>query len=1273
MVNINFNVVGVDDVTTDPTIRFKCSTNDGESLYIGSDSTHSSGHVWQYKNGAWKRITENLTSQDFRSVNSLVFKQGTLYAATGRDYLDYGYGQVWSNNGNGWKTTGLVGTFNYNTLIRKLLKVENDIYAVGSFAYVWRFNGSTWSELFSGGVDCAHWVDLETDGSAVYGTAVSLALNSVSGVVKYDKVSTTQISASGFGDPENFMITKLCYYDNKLYGGTYNEKTGAEIWVYNLGSWTREVNLGFDERNNYNVVDMKVINGALVVSIENPTGGQVWAYTQIDGWVKQIFTSDVKYNSYLIESFNGNNFLIGQQRMNVIPDASSVTYLTNNQRLSKQIAYWGDGSHGLVPLGNDRFRFFNFNAYRTTVSEGTLEDPAETIISPLYDIPGDLGALGTIYATVNPSVTAFGLRFTSAQDWKPDAVSGLLGQVFDITNTSGIFYYAAGPCYYDEENNVLLSFCHTEEGYWTGAGTPGGGWEGTTRLQVSFDKGLTFYDAGNILVSPTIANPTGSVTGAVPIQGVMENVAYCYRDGDYLYAYYAGDRLYANNGSPDEYTVLGLARAPYTEVITSALSKKASTWYKYFNGSFSQSGVGGSSTEIFSSYVLPTRRHPNGFYSNEFNKHCLAFNNPVKIFDSNLYYFAVSSSNDINVIYSQDGFNFGYPQRVNITDKGCNYVTFYGENSHLGLGSKNMKVMFTPLASWQETNLQKFSSISLDEISKNRSYSIGRYLPTFKVSHTLDRGQLHPFVATMHYIGEQAKSLEASTYYYYNPSDYVKDNKWKNVLQSYANSSTELSGDFPNSFDDYINFKFGRDFHKFYEEYTHTFNAHRTSPIVTQQDGPVILAHALGSLLYNSDFSKRGWLTITYPNLITTNLANTIEFRAREGVFSSSGTASGTYIASSILNLGQRQNEYRNSGILDHVELCQVSGSSKNNNFVLIDIDPSFKTSVTRNNLLHDNILIKQSAYDGFGRIIFDISKYTLDSNLYDISKNFLSPNHEFNIKFKSIISDSEGLSYGGGTIGVWIHTKPEMNKLWSFTKDGQWVQHSASSITIPEVLLKSHLIDLPRIQRDSKKYKCIKFLDKNNPNRKNDVIASISEDDFTEISLNFHTRNHTCVGIDNTDVPQDYFENISNHVHRLNQNYVIEIFTLPSQDDKFTLYYDLSMIDLTLNKLSKPLITGIPNGSTMGEIYCQEFRVDLDKQQLLNIIKYFNQIRGEYSKPGYTGINNLTGYASREALITSGIYETSGGSRLNYTESPLWNSVSLNTSSLIETITIIN
>ena len=187
------------------------------------------------------------------------------------------------------------------------------------------------------------------------------------------------------------------------------------------------------------------------------------------------------------------------------------------------------------------------------------------------------------------------------------------------------------------------------------------------------------------------------------------------------------------------------------------------------------------------------------------------------------------------------------------------------------------------------------------------------------------------------------------------------------------------------------------------------------------------------------------------------------------------------------------------------------------------------------------------------------------------------------------------------------------------------------------------------------------------NDNNRNDVIATLSEDDTVELSLDLHTLNKDCVapGEYPTRVPFDYAENISNNLHRLNQNYVIEVFLLPNQNDKFALFYDFSMVDMTLNKWTKPYVTNAG---------CQELRVDLEPNQVLHVLKYFNLINGAYETAGYAGTNPMTGYASRVASETQSFYEQHGGSRINYVESPAWSGNSTaNSKGLVDILTIIN
>jgi len=65
-----------------------------------------------------------------------------------------------------------------------------------------------------------------------------------------------------------------------------------------------------------------------------------------------------------------------------------------------------------------------------------------------------------------------------------------------------------------------------------------------------------------------------------------------------------------------------------------------------------------------------------------------------------------------------------------------------------------------------------------------------------------------------------------------------------------------------------------------------------------------------------------------------------------------------------------------------------------------------------------------------------------------------------------------------------------------------------------------------------------------------------------------------------------------------------------------------------------------------VGDMYCEEYRLDLTREHIYYIFKHFKEITGTMSK---------FGKASRIASITEGLFETSGGGRLNYIQNPKW------------------
>jgi len=1230
MTAINFKVIGIDDITTNASERFTSCATDGGNVYVASQNLNSKGNVWKYGGGKWAKLNDENTFSSHRSITSIAYNNGSLYAGTENELYDFAAGKIYVNDGlgSGWVDKSLTSTGNFNSAIRSIIFVGDDIYAAGAYYGIWKYSNGSWSESYLNGTRAFINDLVENNGIIYAATCKSLR---IAEVLKYDGTSWSQINTDLFSDLGNVMTTKLCWYDGYLYAATFNDITGTEIWRYNGTSWSQINTDGFGSANNYTTVSMAVVDSQLVIATENPRGGEVWSYTVAGGWQQQTVNSDVLYQSYLIQKTDNTNYLIGRARKYLLPDASPTVMYTKAQRYTKKLSYWPDGSIGGLPIGGGQYRFFGPNSAYTAITEGTLEDPAQSVVSPtlpynqyLYDADPTTGGI---------------VKGTQFSYLKPD---------FPVVS-AGLNYYAGGSVYKDPDTGTVLMFCHTEKNYNSNTGQ----WDGNIRLAVSQDDGLTFSDVGNILA---FSGPNRSDSG--PVSSTSFNGAYPILKDNYLYLYYSRERIgrdpYASFGD-----TLNVARALKSDVVTSALKVSAAPWTNYYSGAYTEPSLSGQATDLIDAFEFGAP-WATAFYCSSIGKFVYIANCLFQVLETNLYAVKNSQDGEPFAIFSDDGINWSFPERLCVNPVDTTYSTVLFSSMHTGVCDKQFYLLNTRGTGWSNNTLESYSISAIPFRSVSRSFNVESYISTKPYSPSLawDRGQLHPFIAAIHYVKEQAKLFDASSYYYNNLSSLTAESNWKNVLQSYANSATELSSGFPNSFDDYINFGLGRDFHKFYYDYTHNFKRHRLTPAVMNLDGPTIFGHTFGSIIKNSKLSTNGSLSKSYPYLITSSLDNVIEFTNNSTIFNISGTASGTYIASTTADVYVEKFEYRNSGILSHIEFVETSTAGSQNSFTVLRLNKTDKIGSRYNSLLHENTLIKQKSYDGLGRITFDLSKYQADSNEgYDVQTNFLSPDHKFKINFDALISNTQGTILGGGALGIWIHTKSEGGKIWSYTKDKIWVQHDVSALTIADTVnTYSNLFNLPTTNRNLEpaNLRCSRFL---NTATEPDVIASLSESDFTTIELEFDTDNSKIIN------SNGYFTSYGN-VHRLNQSYVVEVFTNPFPGDKFTLLYNFNMFDVTLNKWSKPLVGGIRNNSTMGEIYCQEFRVDLSRDQVLAIIKYLNDLTGAYSN---------FGYASRVATYTSGVYEASGGSRINYVESPDWSPVTKNSGDLITLITLNN
>tara|TARA_R100001460_G_scaffold12725_3_gene29063 strand:+ start:18987 stop:22895 length:3909 start_codon:yes stop_codon:yes gene_type:complete len=494
---------------------------------------------------------------------------------------------------------------------------------------------------------------------------------------------------------------------------------------------------------------------------------------------------------------------------------------------------------------------------------------------------------------------------------------------------------------------------------------------------------------------------------------------------------------------------------------------------------------------------------------------------------------------------------------------------------------------------------------------------------------TVDRCQLPDIYATMHSVKEKSKVLQASATF--GPATEYQLSV-SNVYQSYANSSTENQGDFPNSVEDYHNYSFGRDLHKLYKIYVTDYVQHQMIERLQYVDGANIFSHAFGPVLLNHDFED----VSSTSSVITSSLSATRTLTPRSSVFNGEQS----YVASTANDMFLDTSEKVLSGAIDYVELIHTSGSPETNSFSIFRIPTSFKKSTDDPYMFDNTFVLSRSSEGGLPRVRFDLKKYKAPSDR-PIDTNFLLPEHTHQARINLLVSDNNGLNFGGRQVGIWIHTKPEGGKMWSYDAKGNWTQHSALTTRSNVVNKFAHVFNIAEKTKEEipsqlTRYECV---DNVALNSEVSPVARLRQEDFEQISVEFNTINK------NIRLPKDYRQDYT-LLHRKNQKYVVEVFLLPDQDiERFMLLDSVELQNLTLKKMSEIFVTGRyqnPLNVVLGQVVskCPEHRVELSKDDLRKILTFFNNISGK---------NSQTGLASRDKNKTATIMGAEGGSRLDY------------------------
>lgn len=512
----------------------------------------------------------------------------------------------------------------------------------------------------------------------------------------------------------------------------------------------------------------------------------------------------------------------------------------------------------------------------------------------------------------------------------------------------------------------------------------------------------------------------------------------------------------------------------------------------------------------------------------------------------------------------------------------------------------------------------------------------------------VDRGQTPKIIRAMHSLFQKKAQTYAEMEVSKDPSA-MNDAYWKDQVQSFANSAI-ASGYVINSYSDYENFSFGRGLQNVFRDYCRSFGQHGLGPTIQKKTGGNIFAHVFGKALYNSDFEIAGE---NGTDFIQTSLTDNLPIN-NSTVWSDGGpdtfTASslneavvplvGTYVSGQAF-------DFRNATILSGIEFCDISGAPSRNEFRVIHLATSSAVP-GKENYFVDNPVIKCKSVGGLPRLRFDVSSY-------GDMPNKLNPEHKFKLNIKSLVADEGKPELGGGQLGVWIHTEPEEDLMWSWTPDGKWTPTSVSSLSIDQVrksLAHIHSFSTKPFDRVTKEY-CVKSYTTGQQEVNDLSINNLKEDYFENFEVEFDTRNFTIYNnfeykkiIDKTEAQ---FK-ITDQVHE-NRNYVVEIFFVPNnQYAKYLLIDSVDLQDATL-RYEAGISTGL-GVETSGiplRPFVEEYKYDLDKQELASVLSFYNGLTGQRAG------ENTTTLASRDASITSGTLELSGGSRISYRVQPEW------------------
>ena len=277
-------------------------THDGTNIYAGLANSNGDGEVYRWNGTAWTKIGGDGVNSSWPTafgdgVYSLAYDNGTLYAGL---YDSASDGQYWSYNGTAWTRLGggyVNDSWGFYGLqsVESTVTANNNLYvgtgvSTAGNALVWEFNGSTWNLIGGQGVNNSWAADTYENVYTLqyYNGELYAGLGTTAGDAEVWRFNGSSWSQVG-GDSLNSSwgagyeaVQVLVAYDGQLYAGLGNSANDAEVWRWNGSSWSK---IGGDSINsgwttNYEaVMSLTVYKGNLYAGLGNSTGdAEIWRY-----------------------------------------------------------------------------------------------------------------------------------------------------------------------------------------------------------------------------------------------------------------------------------------------------------------------------------------------------------------------------------------------------------------------------------------------------------------------------------------------------------------------------------------------------------------------------------------------------------------------------------------------------------------------------------------------------------------------------------------------------------------------------------------------------------------------------------------------------------------------------------------------------------------------------------------------------------------------------------------------------------------------------------